>query len=108
MAELASVNRIRVILCSVLPTSNYHFVPVEGAVPQTVKRPVEKIVMLNSWIEDYAKRSGHGYVDYFSSFVDTNGMLAKDLSDDDLHPNETGYKIMERLTEDAIRVLTRN
>lgn len=105
MAELASVGQIRVVLCSVLPTSNYRFVPANGTLPQTVKRPVEKIVALNSWIREYAGQNGHGYVDYFSAFIDANGMLAEHLSDDDLHPNVVGYKIMEKLTEDAISKL---
>jgi lysophospholipase L1-like esterase len=34
--------------------------------------------------------------------VDDKGMLRKDLSDEGLHPNGAGYKIMARLAEAAI------
>ena len=107
MAELAVANKIEVILCSILPTSSYHFNDKDprNTVPQTVKRPVEKIMALNAWIKQYAETHNHMYVDYFSSFVDPKGMLAEHLSNDDLHPNEVGYKIMERLTEAVIQNL---
>jgi lysophospholipase L1-like esterase len=34
--------------------------------------------------------------------VDEKGLLKKDLADDGLHPNATGYKIMAPLAEAAI------
>ena len=42
------------------------------------------------------------YLDYFSALVDDKGMLKHDLSDDGLHPNAAGYKIMAPLAEKAI------
>ena len=34
--------------------------------------------------------------------VDDKGMLKKDLSEDGLHPNEAGFKIMASLAQAAI------
>jgi lysophospholipase L1-like esterase len=42
------------------------------------------------------------YLDYFSALVDDKGMLKRDLSDEGLHPNAAGYKIMAPLAEKAI------
>ena len=37
-----------------------------------------------------------------SSMVDDKGLLKKDLSDDGLHPNAAGFKVMAPLAEAAI------
>jgi lysophospholipase L1-like esterase len=42
------------------------------------------------------------YLDYFSALVDDRGMIKRALSDDGLHPNRTGYKVMAPLAEKAI------
>lgn len=102
MVELAAAHSIKVILCSVLPTSNYHFDGKDPRGPQTVKRPLEKIRALNGWLKSYCEQKGYLYVDYFSSMVDSKGMLRFDLSEDDVHPNARGYAIMVPLVEAAI------
>lgn len=102
MAELATLHGITVILCSALPTSNYHFDGKDPRGPQTVKRPLEKIRALNEWIKHYAQEHNHIYVDYFSALVDEKGMLKCELSEDDVHPNTAGYARMVPLTEAAI------
>lgn len=95
MAELAKANRIRVVLASVLPVSDY-------SRPQTARRPPEKIKALNEWLQKYARANGHIYLDYFSAMVDEHGFLKKDLSYDGLHPDEKGYEVMEPLAAKAI------
>jgi lysophospholipase L1-like esterase len=42
------------------------------------------------------------YLDYFSALVDDRGMMKRDLSDDGLHPNVAGYKVMAPLAEKAV------
>jgi lysophospholipase L1-like esterase len=42
------------------------------------------------------------YLDYFDSMVDGSGLLKRDLSEDGLHPNDAGYKIMAPLAQSAI------
>jgi lysophospholipase L1-like esterase len=98
IAELARVNHIAVVFSSVLPVHNY--------APKSqdffAQRTPEKILALNHWLQEYCAANGLVYLDYFSSMVDEKGMLKRDLADDGLHPNPTGYKIMAPLAEAAI------
>ena len=60
-----------------------------------------------AWIKAYATKNGHVYLDYFSAMIDPTGMLQKELSADDLHPNVNGYAIMGPLAERAIQEAVR-
>jgi len=86
MAELAKANKIRVVLASVLPVSNYGHDRQGNSLDMRTHRPPEKILELNAWIKKYATENGYTYLDYFSAMVDSQGMLQKDLSEDGLHP----------------------
>jgi lysophospholipase L1-like esterase len=100
MAELAQANNIRVVLASITPVSAYHTAP--NAIPQTSRRPVERIQAINTWMRSYAAANKHVYLDYYSAMIDSTGMLKAELSEDDLHPNAAGYKVMAPLAEAAI------
>jgi lysophospholipase L1-like esterase len=65
-------------------------------------RPRERILALNGWLKDYCAKNGLVYLDYFSAMVDDKGMLKRELSDEGLHPNAAGYKVMAPLAEKAI------
>ncbi len=95
MAQLATVNGIRVVLASVMPVCDY-------IRPQTEHRPPEKIVALNNWIRDYCSRNGLVYLDYYSAMIDDQKMLKKDLTFDGLHPNGAGYEVMGPLASKSI------
>lgn len=97
MTELAQLHGVKVILCSVLPVSDY------TQRPQTARRPPSDILKLNAWLKDYAARKGATYVDYFSATADEKGFLKDGTSGDGLHPNAKGYEIMAPLVEAAIR-----
>ena len=98
LAELATTHKIRVVFSSVLPVHNY--------TPQSqelfAQRSPAKILELNHWLKNYCAVNGHIYLDYFSAMVDDKGLLKRDLAEDGLHPNKTGYKIMAPLAESAI------
>jgi lysophospholipase L1-like esterase len=102
MAELAKLHGIRVVLASILPVSAYHQTP-GSPQPQTVSRPMTRIRAINEWMKSYAVAQGHVYLDYLSAMTDDTGHLRTELSEDDLHPNATGYAIMGPLAEAAIR-----
>jgi len=102
IAELAALHDVKVILASVLPTSNYHFKGDDTRGPQTVRRPLESIRALNAWLKQYADEHGHVYLDYYTAMIDTTGMLKSEFSEDDLHPNAAGYAVMAPLAEAAI------
>lgn len=96
MSELARANGIKVVLASLLPVHD------KSQYKQSPYRPADKIADMNRWIKEYCASTGCVYLDYFSHVEDANGMLRPELSDDGLHPNAAGYKIMAPLAEAAI------
>ena len=98
LAQLAKANGIRVVLSSVPPVNNYTV----QAEDYSADRPAEKILELNRWLSAYCPAHGCVYLDYFHAMVDDKGKLKKELSDDGLHPNPAGYKVMAPLAKAAI------
>ena len=98
IAELARVHNISLIYSSVLPVHDY----TPRARDFFAQRSPAKILELNRWLKDYCASNGCLYLDYFKSMVDDKGLLKKDLSDDGLHPNAAGFKVMAPLAEAAI------
>jgi lysophospholipase L1-like esterase len=99
MADLAHASQVHIVFSSVLPVHNY--------TPQAqmffAQRSPEKILQLNRWLKSYtAAHADCAYLDYFSAMVDDKGYMKKDLTDDGLHPNATGFKLMAQLAQAAI------
>jgi lysophospholipase L1-like esterase len=94
MVELAKAHGIRVVLSSVLPAYDYPWRP--------GREPAAKIVALNAWMRDYSASHDVVYLDYHSAMADERQGLRSDLSEDGVHPNEAGYRIMAPLAERAI------
>src|SRR5438552_3141525 len=65
MAVIASANGIKVVLSSVLPVYDYPWKP--GL------EPAPKIIALNKWMKDYAKKHRAIYLDYHSAMADERG-----------------------------------
>ena len=97
MVELAKSNNIRVILCSVLPAEKFPW--------STKINPAEIVVNLNQKIKDYANKNNIIYVDYFSKMANKNNGMKEGLANDGIHPNKSGYLIMEPLLQKAINQL---
>ena len=95
MADIASANRIRVVLCSVTPSVDFPWYP--GL------EPASKIMALNQWLKKYAARKGYIYVDYYSALADPAGGLPHNLSHDGVHPNPAAYAIMAPLAQAGIQ-----
>ncbi len=94
MAELATANHIRVVMCSVLPAYDFPWHP--------GMTPAPKVVALNEWIKTYAAERGHVFVDYYTAMKDERGGLPPTLSNDGVHPLPAGYAIMAPLVEAGI------
>jgi lysophospholipase L1-like esterase len=94
MSDLARANGIRVVLCSVLPASDFHW--------HKGLEPAPKIKALNAWMKDYAAKNGFVYVDYYSPMANSEGGLKAELSPDGVHPNKAGYELMAPLAEFGI------
>ncbi len=126
MTELAQHHGIKVLLCSILPVSDYPYLAQQsGRGPQppagagrggrgpvmrqrmTVGRPPEDILKLNAWLKSYAAQANATYVDYFSALVDEKGWMKDGIANDGLHPNAEGYKIMAPIVSAAVDRLVR-
>jgi lysophospholipase L1-like esterase len=115
MVELAQHHGIKVVLCSVLPVSDYPFLTAQTAAAgrggarraaprrMTITRPPGDILKINAWLKDYARQINAIYADYFSAVVDDKGFLKDGTSDDGLHPNANGYKLMAPVVSAAIQ-----
>ncbi len=95
MAQLAKANGIKVVMSSVMPVCDYHR-------PQMARRPPEKIIALNQWIEAYCLKHKLVYLDYYSAMLDDAKLLRRELTNDGLHPNDAGYALMEPLAASGI------
>ena len=102
MAELAGINRIKVVFSSLLPVSDYELRDGKQII-QTQRRPPAQIIELNRWMKEYSSQHHLGYLDYYSAMVDEKGFLKDELSNDGLHPNVKGYEVMNPLAEEAIK-----
>lgn len=95
MAELAKANNIKIVLCSVLPAFEFPWRP--GL------EPAEKVLRLNELIKKYANDNDIVYVDYFKSMANSLNGLKDELGEDGIHPNVSGYLIMEPLIIEGLR-----
>lgn len=94
MVELARAHHVRVVIASILPMDAIGWRP--------DYRPAEEVRRLNAWLQAYAARAGVSYLDYYSHLATPEGGFRRDLSNDGVHPNLTGYAIMRRLAAGAI------
>ncbi len=96
IADLAKANGIKLILCSLLPVSDY------TPRKQTEHRPPSDILKLNAWMKEYAASAKLGFADYYTAVVDEKGFLRDGYSFDGLHPNAKGYALMAPVAQAAI------
>ena len=94
MAEIARANHIQVVLSSIPPTASFNWQP------QLDPRPW--IGQLNGWLRMYASTNGFKYIDYYPLLVGASGEFRADLSNDGVHPNRSGYRLMRALVEKEV------
>ena len=94
MADLASANHIRVVLCSILPAFDYWW--------KRGLTPAPKILALNAWMKALAAEKGYVYVDFHTAMKDQRDGLPETLSRDGVHPLPAGYAVMAPLVEAGI------
>lgn len=96
MCDIAKANKIKPVICSVIPATAFYWHPeVTGA--------AEKIIRLNSMLEEYAKANRIPYVDYHSAMKNEQNGLSPELAKDGVHPTREGYDIMKGLLLKALR-----
>jgi len=96
ITELAQKHGIKMILCAVMPVSDY------TQNKQTTHRPPADILRLNAWLRSYATEAHAEFADYHSALVDSKGMLKEGYADDGLHPNAKGYALVVPVAVAAI------
>ncbi len=101
LADMASVNKIKVIFASVLPVSDYHK-DQDPTYERRLQRPPVFIKALNDWLQKFCTQRGYTYLDYYTAMVDPTTQLQADISDDGLHPNAKGFRMMAPLASAAI------
>ena len=87
MASEAEGSGIKVVLCSVLPSTHFYWA--------SSIHPEDIIIQLNVLIKALADEKGYAYADYHSALADADGGLPSTLSSDGTHPNKDAYTIME-------------
>lgn len=92
MADLAERHDIRVIFASVLPVSD----------SRRQERPPLMIRALNDRMRSMCSQRGCTYLDYYTALIDKTGQLTAEFSDDGLHPNSKGYRVMAPLVVAAV------
>ena len=96
MVEKALKNNIEIVLCSILPASNFYWNP--------KIKPIEKIKQLNILIEAYCLTEKIKFVDYYTPMVDEYFGLDKKFTDDGVHPNLNGYLKMKTILESYLKL----
>lgn len=100
MSELAVSHGIKVILCSILPASDYSWSP--------GKHPDIRIPQVNGLIKEYASRNKHVYVDFFTAMADAKNGLPLQLAEDGVHPTKLGYDKMKTILLPQVMELLKN
>ena len=99
MVELARYNGIKPIMCTLCPAGEIGW-------RKRVGDPRPQIEKLNALIKEYASEHGIPVVDYYNSGLATEDHALKpNLANDAVHPNLSGYKVMEALLLSVIESL---
>ncbi len=94
MVDLAQMHRIRVMIGAIPPSERFWWAP--------RYRPAAEIRRLNAWLRRYARRRGVRFVDYYTPLATPSGAFRRDLSNDGVHPNAAGFKVMSALAKRAL------
>ena len=100
MCELAKINDINVVLCSVLPAKEFPW--------RMEINPIDKVAELNALLKDYARKKNIIYVDYYSKLVTKEFGLPADLTSDEVHLTIKGYKTLEPIVMRGINKALNN
>ena len=101
MGDLAKEHGVKPIFASVLPVSDYHK-DTDPRHEMTKTHSPDEIAQVNRWLKDYCAREKFVYIDYYSVMADYKKQMQADLSDDGLHPNARGYRVMSPIALEAI------
>ncbi len=87
MAEQCKKAGIKVVICSILPSSGYGWTSIS---------PTNHIPRINTLLEEYALTNDCGWVDFYALFFQSNSSMDPKYSFDNCHPERPGYYVMEQ------------
>ena len=98
MAELAELHGIHPVFISMLPLHDY------TAQARRVYRRVSPstIVAANDWLRSFCAEHGYPYIDVYTALLDQHGRLQRQLSDDGVHPNSAGYRMITEIVSNRL------
>lgn len=97
MCQIAKANKIRPILCTLLPSYKFRWRP-------EIENPLPDVQKFNAMLKEYARKAGIKVIDYYEAFADAEGKMPAVYSADTVHPNAEGYVVMEGLVLKALGI----
>ena len=96
MVQMARANHIAVVLATIPPAADFPW--------RRGMAPALKIITMNAWIRDYAKREDLVLADYHKALTNPENGFRAEWSGDGVHPNAEGFEILNPLAKDAITI----
>jgi lysophospholipase L1-like esterase len=96
MVQLARAYKIAVVLGTIPPAADFPW--------RRGMEPALKVIKMNDWIRDYARREDIVLVDYHKALANPESGFRAEWSGDGVHPNAEGFKVMSPLAEGALRL----
>ena len=94
MVELAKINGIVPIICSVLPADEFSWNPDIS--------PADSVIKLNTLLKAYANKNQVIYLNYFDEMDNNKGGLRVELTSDGVHVTKKGYELMSSLAKQSV------
>lgn len=101
MCDLAEFHKIKVVLASITPVTDHHKAA-NPAFERTLQRPPSAIIAMNSWLQKLAAARHFVYADYYQATLSTDTRLAANLTEDGLHLNAEGYRLISPVLISAL------
>ncbi len=97
MVSIARAHGIDLVIGTIAPSSRIYWRP------QIEPRPM--IAFLNVWLRAFTAAEGIPLVDYNTALAAEDGSFRPELSNDGVHPNILGYRVMRALVEPVLGAL---
>jgi len=90
------VDKLKEFIDKIITTSPQSRLIVQSIYPTKYPQRSDKIIYVNSKVEEYCNDKGIDYLGLHSILKDDEGLLNKEYSDDGIHPNKEGYDVVAR------------
>jgi lysophospholipase L1-like esterase len=98
MTDIAEARGVRTVVAGLPPVA----APFPGRRHGAARRDPGVILAINAWLSEFTATRGHTFVDIHSALADPSGGLTRALTDDGVHPNPEGYRVLAALLVPAL------